>query len=262
VSNAIATEQVMPAGGVESVADSLIAKLEEHRELFGGEWVDMTIGFIRARRELGRARYGQELLTFNGRDPELDALQELIDLFKYLHQGQLERSRLAAENAGLRAKVAHLEDLAAAARRDADAMLSRSRWAESSLELTATEAKKREAEFLARVAELEARPAEPSVWVGVGERGLELHIDGDSVLDALTTPAAPVVVGIDVSDGTDRGVVVLRDGDQVVNLGAPGERDENGRPVACVRMPDELCDEHSSCLTCVAFPPLKRGQRA
>jgi hypothetical protein len=44
-----------------------------------------------ARREQGRARYGTELETHNGRDPRVDALQEALDLVAYLGQAAMER---------------------------------------------------------------------------------------------------------------------------------------------------------------------------
>jgi hypothetical protein len=44
-----------------------------------------------ARREQGRARYGTELETHNGRDPRVDALQEAVDLIVYLGQAVMEQ---------------------------------------------------------------------------------------------------------------------------------------------------------------------------
>jgi len=42
------------------------------------------------RQELGKGRYGTELKTHNGRDPLVDAYQELLDLALYLRQHLME----------------------------------------------------------------------------------------------------------------------------------------------------------------------------
>lgn len=105
----IAVPQAMPVGGQENVPAALIAKLQEHREVLGAEWADIAIGFIRERTAFGKRKYGQELMTFDGRSPHLDALQELVDLMQYLHKAEMQHARLVAENAGLRAKAAVLE---------------------------------------------------------------------------------------------------------------------------------------------------------
>jgi hypothetical protein len=105
----IATPLPLPVGGQEVVPTALIAKLREHREVLGPKWVDMLIGMIEERDAFGRKKYGQSLHTFDGRSPHLDALQELVDLFQYLHKAEMQHAQLLAENAGLRAKVAMLE---------------------------------------------------------------------------------------------------------------------------------------------------------
>lgn len=64
----------------ESVADWLL----------GCELHPIAEDLIRARREQGRARYGTELYTHNGRNPTLDALQEAVDLVLYLAQESME----------------------------------------------------------------------------------------------------------------------------------------------------------------------------
>lgn len=45
---------------------------------------------MRERHELGRAKYGVALQTFNGRDPIIDAYQEALDLVVYTQQARLE----------------------------------------------------------------------------------------------------------------------------------------------------------------------------
>ena len=61
-----------PAYGVLSVTDSAIKDLHE-------------------RREFGRAKYGDELRTHNGRDALVDAYQEAVDLMLYLKQKLMEQ---------------------------------------------------------------------------------------------------------------------------------------------------------------------------
>lgn len=46
---------------------------------------------IEARARLGERKYGERLKAFNGRDPLLDAYQEVLDLAFYLRQLLVER---------------------------------------------------------------------------------------------------------------------------------------------------------------------------
>lgn len=131
----IATPLPRPVGGRENVPEGLIALLVEHREQLGGEWVDHAVSCIVERTAFGRRKYGQELHTFDGRSPHLDALQELVDLMQYLHKAEMQHAALEQENAGLRARVAVLQGeleqeremgrLRAAALEDANAELAR-----------------------------------------------------------------------------------------------------------------------------------------
>lgn len=41
---------------------------------------------IEARVKMGEAKYGERLRAFNGRDPLVDAFQELLDCWNYLRQ--------------------------------------------------------------------------------------------------------------------------------------------------------------------------------
>jgi hypothetical protein len=43
--------------------------------------LDDLVELLRQRSEFGERKYGTKLETHNGRDPYLDALQELLDLF-------------------------------------------------------------------------------------------------------------------------------------------------------------------------------------
>ncbi|MBK8467949.1 MAG: hypothetical protein IPL32_19215 [Chloracidobacterium sp.] len=85
-----ATPEPAPARGRAVVLDDLVAQLRE-------------------RSAFGLRKYGTVLETWNGRDAGVDAVQELLDLFVYLHQAAMERADLEVELARLRARVAQLE---------------------------------------------------------------------------------------------------------------------------------------------------------
>lgn len=48
--------------------------------------LDLVIGDMRQRDEMGRAKYGTPLQPFNGRNAAVDAYQEVLDLAVYLRQ--------------------------------------------------------------------------------------------------------------------------------------------------------------------------------
>jgi hypothetical protein len=52
---------------------------------------DLVIGDMRARDEIGRARYSTPLQPFNGRDALVDVYQELLDAAVYIRQVIYER---------------------------------------------------------------------------------------------------------------------------------------------------------------------------
>lgn len=58
--------------------------------------LDDLVALLRSRSEFGKRKYGTVLRAFNGRDPYLDALQELLDLFVYLNQAQMEKAEIEA----------------------------------------------------------------------------------------------------------------------------------------------------------------------
>lgn len=49
------------------------------------------------RMAMGMAKYGTPLMTFNGRDPLIDAYQEVIDLVMYLRQALAEGGTVGFE---------------------------------------------------------------------------------------------------------------------------------------------------------------------
>lgn len=75
--NAAATPQPAPLAGREDVTELVLADL-------------------RARREMGTAKYGTPLMTFNGRDALMDSYQEALDLVMYLRQALAERDAYIA----------------------------------------------------------------------------------------------------------------------------------------------------------------------
>ena len=70
---------------------------------------DRFDAILAQRVEQGRETYGTELQTHNGRDPHLDAMEELVDAVLYLEQARLEHADLVAELARCREmlRVAH-----------------------------------------------------------------------------------------------------------------------------------------------------------
>lgn len=79
-------DQPLPTPGRECVQDALIAEIEQ-------------------RKQLGIQRYGQPLMTHNGRDAIRDAREEAVDLAVYLMQIELEVRDLRAERDRLAAGV-------------------------------------------------------------------------------------------------------------------------------------------------------------
>jgi len=52
------------------------------------------IADLKARDALGRATYGKELKTFDGRDSLLDAYEEALDMAVYLKKARMEHAAL------------------------------------------------------------------------------------------------------------------------------------------------------------------------
>jgi hypothetical protein len=67
---------------------------------------------LELRIELGKARYGERLTTFNGRDALLDAYQEVLDLAVYLRQEieerQVKHERVVEKIRGLNLATSNL----------------------------------------------------------------------------------------------------------------------------------------------------------
>lgn len=54
---------------------------------------ELVIEDMEERDRVGRQKYGTPLQAFNGRDPLVDAYQEVLDLAVYLRQAIEERAR-------------------------------------------------------------------------------------------------------------------------------------------------------------------------
>lgn len=80
--SAILPDQPPPVDGVGDVWADLIAEAETD-----GLCSPTLLAAMRERRELGIQRYGKPLQYGNGRDPLVDAIQELLDAAAYLQQG-------------------------------------------------------------------------------------------------------------------------------------------------------------------------------
>ena len=79
--SAILPDQPPPVDGVGDVWADLIAEAETD-----GRCSPTLLAAMRERRELGIQRYGKPLQYANGRDPLIDAAQELLDAAVYLRQ--------------------------------------------------------------------------------------------------------------------------------------------------------------------------------
>jgi hypothetical protein len=72
-----------PKSGGEAVTPHLLRHLHDRGAI-------NTAALVRARDAFGRDKYGTQLRADNGRDPVVDAEQELGDLLMYLQQAELE----------------------------------------------------------------------------------------------------------------------------------------------------------------------------
>lgn len=70
--------------------------LRECKSLDGDD-EKFVIDFITSRHLFGEEKYGTGLTTYNGRDANLDAMQELGDCLQYLYQIKLEGKSVSKE---------------------------------------------------------------------------------------------------------------------------------------------------------------------
>lgn len=112
---------------------------------------DLVIADMRARDSVGRERYGTPLQTHNGRDPLVDAYQEVLDTCVYLRQAIEERG-------GYVEPVPHRE----AMRKEIDRL---TKWCDElqakNSELVLSQPKRLVAEFMGRSRPLEWTPRIP-----------------------------------------------------------------------------------------------------
>jgi len=83
-----AIEEPAPTGDGRSVTDALMVYVDTTQRT--EQQRRQLQSMLRARRELGRAHYGTELCTNNGRAAYIDCLQELLDAALYATQGRME----------------------------------------------------------------------------------------------------------------------------------------------------------------------------
>lgn len=83
-SNTIAQPEPPPRAEGEPIPDLLVEWIEEHIEKPG-----TVIEDIKARAAFGYQKYGQYLMSDDGRDTINDARQEAIDLLKYMYKAKI-----------------------------------------------------------------------------------------------------------------------------------------------------------------------------
>ena len=88
--------QPPPKPGRGDVLAELAAMHQEVFDLGGHPTEGLLAEALRARRELGIARYGTPLQYDNGRDYRADALQEALDLYAYIVAADSSDERLGA----------------------------------------------------------------------------------------------------------------------------------------------------------------------
>lgn len=84
--------QVMPTEGQQDVAVQVMRDVETQGMV--GERIALAMRIntdVHKRIEIGIQRYGHPLQTFNGRDAQIDAYEESLDLSNYLGQLTLEQ---------------------------------------------------------------------------------------------------------------------------------------------------------------------------
>lgn len=84
-----------PTGDGRSVTDALMVYVDTTQRT--EQQRRQLQSMLRARRELGRAHYGTELCTNNGRAAYIDCLQELLDAALYATQGRMEGRQAPVE---------------------------------------------------------------------------------------------------------------------------------------------------------------------
>lgn len=83
----VATPEPAPVPGGREVTPLLIAWLRAH--VSDLVFRETLIGGLQARDTYGRAKYGQPLMTHDGRDDRTEVLQEVIDAIQYAFKARL-----------------------------------------------------------------------------------------------------------------------------------------------------------------------------
>lgn len=93
--------QILPKKTQDSkdVLPELISWIRKQDDL--GEDKKTVEKKIKERSNFGLNKYGMTLHTFNGRDADIDAQQELADCLQYLYQLRIERQQLSRDTFSL-----------------------------------------------------------------------------------------------------------------------------------------------------------------
>ena len=98
--DSIATkQQPAPSGDGIIVLEQVLRRLramEENRSLGPIAYISL-VKDLKDRAEMGFKKYGTYLRTNNGRDPQVDTYQELLDAIMYSMQTRLDGSRTAGQ---------------------------------------------------------------------------------------------------------------------------------------------------------------------
>lgn len=79
------------------VLPQLLQRLKRDTHFLTEKDLNLVCERLQERSDFGKEKYGSRLHTFNGRDCELDAQQEIIDCIQYISQLKLEDNSLSEE---------------------------------------------------------------------------------------------------------------------------------------------------------------------
>lgn len=85
--SSITVVQAMPHTGEQIVLHPMLAYLKEHEGFKDGDYL---ITQLENRAAFGRAKYRQDLMTLDGRNTDIEIIQELADAMFYSFKGWLE----------------------------------------------------------------------------------------------------------------------------------------------------------------------------
>ena len=86
-------DRLVAALGIDKENETIASARQPAPRGTGRTITPLVMADLEERREFGKAKYGEELTAFNGRDPLQDAYQEALDLTVYLRQAIEERDQ-------------------------------------------------------------------------------------------------------------------------------------------------------------------------